>query len=133
MKRCSMCRMVKPTDQFWARTRNWDGLQDWCKPCIRAYRSGRRDIEREHERRRRLETTTPHPEEGTTPSRPAVGSIKKWTACRLCERWRRYAARGLCWGCYLPNTTANREAAEALDHYWQCVEATTPCPERVAA
>ena len=35
-KMCSRCRTVKPASAFWRHNRSTgDGLQGWCKPCVR--------------------------------------------------------------------------------------------------
>ena len=36
MKCCSKCGETKPFDEFGKRARSSDGLQTWCKPCMRA-------------------------------------------------------------------------------------------------
>lgn len=38
MKTCSRCKETKSVSEFSKHHRNKDGLQDWCKSCIRAYR-----------------------------------------------------------------------------------------------
>ncbi len=34
-KRCSKCGETKPLDEFHVRTRSYDGVQAFCKPCMR--------------------------------------------------------------------------------------------------
>ena len=55
---CLVCRQVYDRSQFSARRPNpkrhdYRPVQYWCKACVRAYRFGRREIEREQDRARR--------------------------------------------------------------------------------
>lgn len=35
MKRCLLCGGLKPTSEFYKNSAQKDGLQCWCKPCIK--------------------------------------------------------------------------------------------------
>jgi len=50
MKRCSKCKQHKDESEFSKHKRRKDGLNDWCKPCMRAYKSKWRADHKEHER-----------------------------------------------------------------------------------
>ena len=36
-KQCGNCKEMLPLYDFWRRTASADGLQHWCKRCMRAY------------------------------------------------------------------------------------------------
>ena len=36
-KTCSKCKLVLPINMFWKNKRCSDGLQDWCKSCLKEY------------------------------------------------------------------------------------------------
>ena len=57
-KRCSICRIEKPTTEFWKSSSNKDGFRSRCIPCEMQYRQDRRHLDRETSRnsqRRRRE------------------------------------------------------------------------------
>lgn len=37
MKRCTHCGAEKPKSEFYGRSSSQDGLQSWCKACLKAY------------------------------------------------------------------------------------------------
>ena len=45
MKSCSKCGEPKPSSEFGLRKRSADGLQSWCRDCLREYQ---RDYARNH-------------------------------------------------------------------------------------
>jgi len=52
-KYCGGCRQLLPLREFGRNCAKLDGLQAWCKGCMRAYRHAGRELERERERARR--------------------------------------------------------------------------------
>lgn len=74
VKRCPRCDTVKPTDEFHRNRSAHDGLQAWCKPCIRDYRRT--------PRARRLTEPTGQPPADDEPGRqPAhAGSPRRTSA-----------------------------------------------------
>lgn len=54
MKRCPGCTQWLKTEQFWPNRSKADGLQVWCKGCMRGWRFSYREVELEQERLRRL-------------------------------------------------------------------------------
>jgi RNase P subunit RPR2 len=56
-KWCNGCARFLVPSEFWRNSFMPDGLQQWCKSCIRAWRYANREIEREHDRARVLKKT----------------------------------------------------------------------------
>jgi 5-methylcytosine-specific restriction endonuclease McrA len=46
-KRCSSCKVEKPTTDFWKSSNNPDGFRYRCVPCEMQYRSNRKHLDRE--------------------------------------------------------------------------------------
>lgn len=40
-KTCCKCKCTKDIDQFWKKSKSWDGLQDHCKNCQRELQKAR--------------------------------------------------------------------------------------------
>lgn len=61
-KRCPSCDRRLHVSAFWRSRTQPDGLQGWCKDCIRAWRYSYREVERvadrEREHRRRAAQRT---------------------------------------------------------------------------
>jgi len=53
MKKCCICKIDKPLDEFSKDRTRKDGFQSQCKPCIKAYREANKEKLSEHLRNRR--------------------------------------------------------------------------------
>lgn len=51
-KWCNGCARFLVPAEFWRNSVKPDGLQLWCKSCLRAWRYSYREIEREHDQLR---------------------------------------------------------------------------------
>lgn len=59
-KLCSRCKQMKPYEQFCKNRRQKDGLDYWCKPCVRVYAESIKKEPRYRERRKELWHSKPH-------------------------------------------------------------------------
>ena len=57
LKRCTKCGKPKPLTDFYKRARSKDGLQDWCKDCVKAYAAAHKVEIAEKERLRYIART----------------------------------------------------------------------------
>jgi hypothetical protein len=46
MKKCTKCQVEKAENQFSKNSRNRDGLDRWCKGCIKAHHNIKRDTKK---------------------------------------------------------------------------------------
>lgn len=54
MKLCKRCGITKEDSKFSKNSHNDDGLQKWCKDCVREYTASRKDVVSEYHKQYRI-------------------------------------------------------------------------------